>query len=669
MMPPTITIDNLKVQQFYNRLAEKLAGYEKRPEQYELTVTIANSIKAGQHLVAQAPTGTGKSFAVALGILSVLDGTKKRAVISTANNNLLEQYAKKDFPFLESLFPGLNWARYKGKQNYACIEKGEKLFGQGVLFGREERLEPLRQWYFDTQDGDKESISFTVKADDWQKLNVDDTCTGRKCPFYEDCHYYRAKEKAKNAQIVLTNFDLVLIDLFNPDAQIMPGYDVLVVDEAHELQDKAISKLEKSVSKKSVIALINRAIKNFEIVDPDFVAKVTSRVEGFFMLCENTLGEYETQKAIHPTETIEEYAKNAKAQLKELAARIAMFPPRKAKDEALQRNSLNKIDEILLAIHYFLNQQNGHVSWIEVTKDRKDSKIVSAPFRATKYLKEAMFDRDDLSVILLSATLGQMTPQKPVLMPDGSMVKSGVMFEWFRRVNGIAKAGEFNCKSPFDYRKNCIIYTPTPPDDRTKDPKNQEWLYWAQNEAINLIEMSQGKAFVLCTSVSNMNKFAEAIARSTSYKVMMQGNKTNSQLIEWFKNTPNSVLVATASFWQGVSIEGDDLKLVIIDKIPFPAHGDPVHEALGKWYEANPERKKRKFLEMSINPAIIMMAQGFGRLIRTKTDTGCVAILDPRVQTMWYGRKIMQALPNASQTTSITDPRLKALLGSGGTNA
>lgn len=656
-----VLIDNLKVQQFYSRLAEVLPGYEKRPEQYELTVTIANSVKAGQHLVAQAPTGTGKSFAVALGVLSVLDGTDKKAIITTANNNLLEQYAKKDFPFLQSVFPTLNWAKFKGKSNYACNEKGEKLFGQGVLFGKEQRLEPLREWYFHTPDGDKESIDFEVKGEDWEKLAVDDTCTGRKCPFFDDCHYYRAKEKAARAQIIITNFDLVLIDLFNPEASILPGYDVLVVDEAHELQNKAINRLEKALNEKSILRLIDKAAKDFEIDDPEYVASIKARIEGFFMVCKNTMAEGETAKIITPTTLIGEYAENAKEKIKELWHRVNFFAPRKAKEEALRAKTLDKLEEIQLAIHYLLSQQPGHVSWIET--DMKGSKIISSPFRATKYLKEAMFDRDDLAVILLSATLGQAQKRAPVLQPNGRLAPpTGPMFEWFRRTNGIAKAGEFNCKSPFDYSRNAVIYTPLPEDEKARDPKNQEWHYWAQSQVVDLLNLSQGKAFILCTSTANMNKFAELVARSTPFPVMKQGAKNNSQLIDWFKSTPNSVLVATSSFWQGVSVEGDDLKLVIIDKIPFPSHGHPIQQALERWYKANPERDKRRFMEMSLEPAIIMLNQGFGRLIRTKKDTGVVAILDPRVQTKWFGKKILWSLPKATQCVNNTDPKLRKLL-------
>lgn len=653
-------LQTLGVERAFRILEENLPGFEKRPEQYALTATIAASIESNQHLVAEAPTGTGKSFAVALGILSQLHGTRKKAIVATANNNLLEQYAQKDFPFLESIFSGLKWARAKGKGNYACVDKGEKLFNQQLLFGQSDKMLQLKKWYDSTTTGDREEIRIDLDEGDWAKINADDSCTGKKCPFYNDCHYYAAKKKVADAQIIITNFDLVLIELFSPEVDIFPAHDVLVVDEAHELEDKAISKLERSFTERQVERYIKKAEKEFGLEDIGLLERIKTPMLRLFTEYRKLLALGEEKKSIIPSENLRTLTADFLTAMSTLRNQVATFKTQPdTRQRKAQENLMENIGEASRAALAAIKNDKKYVSWVEVTKS--DCKVVTCPFRVPKQLNEALFSDQSKTVILLSATLGASNAKKPAFSADGKPLPPPPTFEWFRRRVGITEAGEFICPTPFDYKRNCVLYLPKFPLD-CMDPNQAPWKAFMKNEILELLKLSQGRAFVLTTSSRACKELGEWISKSLSYPVKPQGAMPNSQMIEWFKSTPNSIIVGTASFWQGVSVEGDDLKLVIIDKIPFPSHTEPLQQAREAWYNADPERKKRKFLENSVNPAIVKLNQGFGRLIRTGADTGAVALMDPRLTAKPYGKTILRSLPPAQQVTSLSDERLIRIL-------
>lgn len=650
---------SLEVERFYQKLAANLPGFERRKEQYDLTVAITGTLLSGGNLCAQAPTGTGKSFAVGGGILAAFHGTGKKTIVATANNSLLEQYASKDLPFLQSMFPDLKWARAKGKNNYACLDKGEKIFDQQSLFGQSDAVKRLQEWYDATPTGDKEEIPFEVPDGEWSKINADDTCTGRKCQYFAECHYYRAKDEIKQADIVVTNFDLALLDLFNPEFEIFPTYDAIILDEAHQLEDKAISKLEQSFTERQLANYIQKANKAYGVSDA-VLDPVRSTVANLFSAYRALLPQGKEKQSIIPDANLLALTDSFDEAMRSLAAAVWQFKtPENTRERKTQDNLRKNIDAASMAAQAVIRNHSKSVSWVEQTK--ADIKVVTSPFVVDRKLYDNLFSAaGGFSVITLSATLSMK--KKPQLTASAAGLQPVALFDQFRARVGMVLTGEFDCPSPFNYQKNCVLYLPKPPEGVNK-PDDAGCSPWMMDQILQLVELSRGRALILTTSNKALKEISGFLARSTTLPVKAQSPETsNSKLIEWFRSTAGAILVGTSSFWEGISIEGDDLKLVIIDKIPFPNNQDPIQQARDAAYRKDPVKSKKAFLDLGLFPAIIRLNQGFGRLIRTKTDTGCVAILDPRLTNAKYKDKILSSLPKAYRTTVLQDARLVEVL-------
>lgn len=654
-------IASLGLERAYQTLAEFLPGYERRPEQYQLTSAIFQALTSGVNLVAEAPTGTGKSFAAILPVIAAFLGTEKRVVISTANNNLLEQYVKKDLHFLKSIFPDLTYSRAKGKNNYLCVDKASKVFEGQILYM--DGLKKMKSWYESTQTGDKEEIDFPVTATEWGSVNVDDTCIGKNCPMFNQCFYFRAKEDLKDSRVIVTNHDLLLLNQFIPEAQLLPSFDAVILDEAHQLEEKAISKLEKSLTERQVERLINATRKPASKEDKRFESVELAKTR-LFNAYKAIAGNKQEKKLLYPVPELFLLTKafiSAMGLLKEVIGPPVQIPT--TREEKTHKNLYENIDQAIDIVNTVSNGSTGkNVTWIDPNEG--NTKIVTAPFTVAGKLHEYLFS-DTMPVICMSATISMKSTPQYATNADGSIVQvGGSPFEQFRKRVGMVEAAEFECPSPFNYKENCVLYLPEAPEG-AKEPTKQAdvWSKWALGQIKELVTLSKGRALILTTSSKAMKDIGGSLFGSIPYPVKIQGKDgSNSQLIEWFKETNNAILVGTASFWEGVSIEGDDLKLVIIDKIPFAPHTEPVHKARENWYDQDPARKSRKFMDLSVFPATLKLKQGFGRLNRTKTDTGVVAILDPRLTGKHFGRLILQNLPNATQTSDINDPKLLSLL-------
>lgn len=332
---------------------------------------------------------------------------------------------------------------------------------------------------------------------------------------------------------------------------------------------------------------------------------------------------------------------------------------------------MERISNIGASIIQAITNDPRRVSWAEIEKRQgvEYIKIVNAPFRVQAILNSTLFDEyNDFRTICLSATLSATgkAEKKKITRPDGSFdLVQGPLFEQFMQKVGIQEALEFQCPSPFDYQNNCGLYLGCSAITEEQNTNSQEYKAWFRQHCFDLIQLSQGNALVLTTSTKAAKETAEFLAQMLPGDIPVRGQGptySNSQLVEWFKTTPRSVLVGTASFWEGISIEGEQLKLVIIDKIPFPSHMDPLQRARDAWYKSSSDKQKRSFMDLSLYPAIIRLKQGFGRLIRTKTDRGVVAILDPRLTLARYKGLILNALPPAALIKRIDDPKLLELL-------
>ncbi len=647
------------VAQNYQTLAASLPGYEHRAEQYKLTVEIAQAIADREHLVAQAPTGTGKSFAVLLALLASLKADEK-AVIATANNNLLEQYCKKDLPFLEKFFP-VKWARAKGKSNYLCIDKASEVYpGQQVLFqgGSGSNNAALGKWVQDTKTGDREEISFQVKEDDWAKVAADESCTGKKCPFYEECHWYAAKNRMYNAQIVVTNHDVLLLDAFNPEWELLPLHEVVVVDEAHELEAKAVSRMEQGLSSAKVYRMIDRAAKKYDLA----ALTVNHAATRYFDAFQAILPPGADKTAVFATPLLQDLTNYFTEAVDQFRAQVQAVKVEGDREKKEKEHLVRTLRDLSKAANKAITHHDLKASWVERPDAKNNSvKVVSLPIQVGGKLNGVLFAPEHgKTVVCLSATLGATGRVEYETDPATGGIRPKPQFGFFRKRVGLLEAREFICPSPFDYAKNCALYLPDCPHS---DPKSEAWFQWFLDQVVDLVEASQGGALILTTASKPIKPIVDRLSACTGYPVKGQGAGVgNGQLVDWFKKTPNAVLVGTASFWQGVSVEGDQCKLVVIDKIPFTPHTDPFQQAQEKWYDADPERKKRKFYELQIHPAKILLAQGFGRLIRTKTDRGVVALMDPRFTKSKYGGQLLSALPKVPILKALNDFRLTRLL-------
>lgn len=567
------------------------------------------------------------------------------------------------------MFPGFTWARAKGKNNYACNDKASTVFYQRLLV--EPEMERLKNWYESTKTGDKDEIPFDLSSSQWEAVNVDDSCIGRKCRYAQDgsCHWYNAKNKLDTAQFIVTNFDLALIQLLNPDAEILPWFKVLVFDEAHELEDKMISKLERSMGERYVLGSIMTAGKHYDCgqyVDAtnpqmSFVNQTHLAATLLFQEYSKFLGFGEEKKKIAETEEVKRLTADFQFQLERLIKRVTDYDVEPdTREEKRKQNYIDRLWSIYDTAGSITDHNANEVCWVE--RDGKAVKVVTSPFMVADTINDVVFENGGrFTVITLSATLSAGGAGRKTLDASGNIIEAS-RFEQYRSRIGATQAAEYVCPSPFNYKRNCVLYLPKVPDD-CLDPNSAAWRLWMLGQTIDLLKLSSGRAFVLTTSSKACNEIGEQLIALNQWPVKVQGRGMgNARMTEWFKTTPGGVLVGTASFWQGVSVEGDDLKLVIIDKIPFSQHQDPIAQAREGYYKNIPALAKRSFMDLQVYPATIKLRQGVGRLIRTKTDTGAVALLDPRLTIKPYGKAMLNTLPNATRVTDINNPLLVDIL-------
>jgi len=631
------TLDGARAQFFGRRglLARALPGYEERPSQQRLAEAVAGVLEAGGLLLAEAGTGTGKTLAYLLPAVEL----GRRVVVSTGTKNLQEQLLAKDIPLLaRALGRDLSVAVMKGRGNYLCLLR-HRSFAQAGSFRRLDEIPLFRAveaWAEGTETGDRGEIpDLPDVVDFWREISAaSENCIGQACPDFDPCWVTRMRQRALEADIVVVNHHLLCADLAVKDGsygEVIPHYDTLILDEAHLLEDVATQYFGVQVSSHRADDLcrdVERELKAGQLDARDVRAEaedVRHRAERFFKLLTHGTGRRLTPEWLMKSSHLVEESSALLLRLDGLRTAILALPERPEALTGLAGRAQSLREELAFVV---AAEDDSHVYFVE-TRGRAVF-LKATPIDVSGTLKELLFDRVRAAV-LTSATLAV----------DGG-------FEHLKARLGVEPTDELLLPSPFDYAEQAILYVPR----RMPEPQSPAFVDRAAEEIVRLLGVSRGRAFVLFTSHANMNAVAERIAGQVAYPLLVQGEAPKAVLLETFRQTPGAVLLATASFWQGVDVVGDQLSCVIIDKLPFASPGDPVVAAR---IDRIRNRGGNPFGEYQVPVAVLMLKQGLGRLIRSAADRGILAVLDSRLVERPYGRRFLESLPPARLVHAIEE--------------
>jgi len=630
----------LTVRQFFGRkglLSEWHANYEYRSGQLAMAEAAESALAEKKHLIVEAGTGTGKTLAYL--VPAILSG--KRVVISTGTKNLQEQLFFKDIPFLERHLGPLRACYMKGRGNYACRQKIYDAEKEPILDGLEEVADfrIIREWEKTTETGDRSEIKTLPEASTaWAKIDArSELCSGQKCPQFERCFITAMHQRAQASDIIIVNHHLFFADLavkggpMGEAGGIIPDYGAVIFDEAHDIEDVAGQYFGTSVSTyqfeeltRDVAGLAHR--KQFGSQELDrILITLGDRAAQFFGLFGATEGR--TGFRSHEAFLIqhEEKYRDILAALEIVALQLELL--RAAPEEAIPL--VNRAREISRRLTFWMESGNkAYVYWIE--RRGRGTFLQATPIDVSQLLDEKLFDAID-TAILTSATLAVAGE-----------------FEFTKQRLGLRNARTLVVESHFDYSQQALLYVP----QELPDPRSPAFTSAAAREIIEILTHSRGRAFVLFTSYQQMRLIYDKVSLEVPFETLMQGTGPRNALLEEFRATRNCVLFATSSFWQGVDVPGEQLSCVIIDKLPFAVPSDPVVEAR---IAAIRNEGGDPFSGYQVPQAAIALKQGFGRLIRSRTDRGVLALLDNRITKTRYGQIFFDSLPDYAFTTKRDD--------------
>ena len=672
-------------------LSKEFPQFEYRHEQYEMAKFIEKGINDSKKVIIEAGTGTGKTLAYLIPAIEWAKINEKKVIISTNTINLQEQLLSKDIPLVKKVLEhDFTYALLKGRGNYACLKKNDQL-NHGELVdlsdlseGQKGQMNSVIKWLDLTEVGDKAELPFDVENAVWEYFASEaDLCTPAKCPHREACFFLKAREEKLKADVLISNHHLYFADLairkeagFENDFSIFPNYDMVVFDEAHNIEKVARDYFSYEVSKYAFTKAMNniyrvsrgsskklgslQILKNFlknSIKNDKLLKEYTKRIDEELILKHNLLYErtmdyFVKLMDIYCSEGVnanirlrpEQLAKNFKWQ-KELKPRQEEFfsayisyikELRKIAKEAKDYEDeaglirefekyVDRLDGFFLNFRFILDfSDDNFIFWLSANPKKNNIKLVATPLKIHNELDEVLYANLD-HLIFTSATIA--------INDD---------FDYFKKSIGLTEQTyEKAIHSPFDYDKQMKVYIPTD----IPLPSDKNFLDEIRDFLVGIIKMSKGNTFILFTSYSTLNYTYYLIRdelENLGFDLFIQGMAPRNQLINMYKASNMPVLFGTDSFWEGVDVQGEKLSSVILVKLPFKVPSDPVVEAI---IENMVKEGKNPFMDFQIPESIIKFKQGIGRLIRSKEDKGVITILDARLYKKQYGRLFIEAIP------------------------
>jgi ATP-dependent DNA helicase DinG len=579
-------------------------AYEPRAEQAALAAAVERALVTGEHLVAEAGTGVGKSLAYLVPALQ----SGRRVVVATATKALQEQLLEKDVPVAAAAVGReVDVQVLKGRANYLCRRQLQGFQPILLAEGRDARAwQAMEPWLTSTETGDRAELALEPSEALWAEVAVGpDRCSGRRCPFHSACFSEAARERAADADLVIVNHALYFAHVASGGG-VLPEHDAVVFDEAHRLEESAASWLGGRISRAGLRRLVLDVERACRESQRPFPARQADRVE--------RSGERLLRAVAPPSgrRRVRALAPEPALVLIDALGDLADVLQGQGEElDALSRRALATAGEVEACLE---SDGPERVVWAE------PDALAWAPVDVSQELGERLWE-DGPTAILVSATL-----------------TTGEDAGFVRQRLGLARARETVVGSPYDFREQALLYVPR----AMPDPRTDGFIERAAEEIVSLLELSEGRALVLTSSYRALDAYRERVRGLVPYDVLVQGEAPRERLLRRFREEVDSVLIATSTFWQGVDVPGQSLSLLVIDKLPFSAPGDPLHEAR---CEAVERAGGDWFRDYALPTAMLQLRQGFGRLIRGHADRGVVAILDPRLRTRPYGRAFLGALP------------------------
>lgn len=620
-------------------LSQSLPGYEDRPAQIAMARDVADALESGEHLVVEAGTGTGKSIAYLLPIVR----SGKVALVSTANKALQEQLFYKDIPFLQQHVKQFPAALVKGMGNYLCLDRltEERNFQQLVKNRAFAKMEALID-DSDDWDGDLDLLPESLPGDTRARVAADsEQCAWRACPFYGDCYVRKMRERSREAQVIVVNHTLLLLDAAM-GGFLLPERDVVIIDEAHHLEEEATRAFTATVTPGRIRSLLslNRVREH---VSPQVQQEATEADVRAWSALQSVLPPNPKGRQLL-SQPLEEGLRLASA-IEEVANGLMLGRPDNLddKEEQLYEKVVKRARTLAsdLRIVFGVKQPKERVYYVEQVggqgRRAPQPSVSAAPLDVTDLLREKLFDR--INTVATSATLAV----------NGD-------FRFFRTRVGLPAGREAVLPLAFDYASNALLYLPRMRLEPAFGSAGGPYLAELAEQMRLLVEASEGRAFLLFSSQHALRNVFEILADPLEvqrYSLLVQGRDVSRvEMVRQFREMPRAVLFGLKSFWEGVDVAGEALSLVAIDKLPFDPPDDPVHEArVTQMREAG----ENWFGDYVLPQAILRLKQGIGRLLRTRDDRGVMAILDKRLYTKGYGRQVIAALPPARKTADITE--------------
>jgi ATP-dependent DNA helicase DinG len=629
-------------------VGQSYGGFEVRPQQLKMAQAVQDAFEGRYHLAVEAGTGVGKSYAYLVSAIDQVRQKKGKVLISTYTITLQEQLINKDIPFLAEIMPGqFRACLAKGRGNYLCRRRLAYAMRKqkGLFDDSGDELSQINGWAQNTEDGSLSDLPFVPSAQIWDAVKSEHgNCPGRKCQHFRECFYRRARRDLETADLIVANHALLFSDLVlkAESVGILPEYSFVVVDEAHNIEHVAADHFGINITNFTISYLLRRlynsrtgkGLLTFANADDaiSFVGRCAEAAKAFFAQVRSW---YEQTRDETGGRCYANFADDSiTSSIRQV--RLAISKLVKKVDDADEQSELaryiDKCRSLETDLQDFLTQpKEANVYWVEAEAGRRQRiSLRSAPINVGPDVKRCLFDEFD-SVITTSATLSC----------DGKDEKSG--FDFFAGRIGLAEFEAAKLGSPFDYRRQVTLYI----EADLPEPNHADFTPAAADAIKKYLLKTDGRAFVLFTSYSMLKKLADELAdwlAENKMELLRQGGGVDrSVLLERFKADERSVLFGTDSFWQGVDVPGEALSNVIIARLPFAV---PNHPLIQGRIEQIRLEGENPFYKYQLPSAIIRFKQGFGRLIRNKTDSGIIVVLDSRIVRKSYGRQFLAAIPN-----------------------